>query len=442
VATRGDGDGLTAALNVSRTAFNDVAHSLTAATSAEQVDDGAAGTITAVARINTVLKELGSASGPKETAVRDQLVSEQALLLALGKLDGIAAEPLKTWGESHAGVTTAAAAESNSRAVLRRYDPDAARSLADTGILLTKITTAVSPALVKDVTDEATRLLNRLQAAKNTGELRGLGRAAATNVTAVTAAANELPSGDGKQVLKGYVTAVRAFAGLSKIDAEHSSSWTPTRTTLAKTFGDMARAAGSPSGDSVQLSLNSALAAADAVVRRASAALLDWKTRTAAAIKARTTHVAALESYAASVRTAAATYTQQRRSLSRHLAKEVNYSEDSVFLAQALNARRNVHSALESAGVPGGLTTAHQNLVAPVERSISSLQAGYAVLQEFESCYFGCTFYRDSSRWKQFVSASKGPDTTFAAALTSWESAVAAERTELASRPLPPKPLV
>lgn len=440
-----DGD-LRAALASSTRDFNGVVEALTVAGSAENVATAADQADTAAGRVDDALTRLGSVSGPEDSAVRAQLEAEKALLLAVAQLEGVGSDPLMSWGAAHDDLTAAMKTEDGTRIALERFHGDAARALADTALMLTKVTAAVGPVLVDDATDESTRLLKSLASAKTTADLRKLGDAAAPEQAAVAAAAQALPVGDGKQVLTGYAAALSALADLSKISAESTGGWAGIRAELAQTFGQVAAAAGSTGGANVRVVLDGALAASDQVVTSAAAAIADWKAKTDAAIKARGTDTEALESYSAFFRSQAKTYEQLRLDLSAFTKRVedpgVYYYEAYSFMSQAAQDRRYVRDSMVASDVPAGVREAHQDVVSAIDRAISAVQSAYDGLEQSQDCYDYCPYYRDTPGWQRFLSESDGISTSYSSAMTRWETAVAASKNAIANRPLPAKPQV
>lgn len=438
---------LRVALASSTRDFNGAVERLAAARSAEQVAAAAEAAPEAAARVDTALERLGSVSEAEDVAVREQLESERALLLALAAFDGLDREPLASWGQAHARVSTAMQAEARSRLALQRHRGGDAAALADTGAMLAGVSAAVGPALVEDATAEATRLLKSLQAARTTQELRALGDAAAPEQAAVEAAAAALAPGEGREVLAGYAAALAAMADLSRLDPERAGGWSGTRAALAGSFGSVAGAAGLGGGN-VRAVLGNALGAADAVVAGAAAALAEWKARTEAAVRARTADAAALEAYAASFRAWGKTYEQLRQDLAVFTARVdtqspgVTYVEAYAFLAQAEQDRRDVRDALVASDVPVGLDDAHQDVVAAVDRSAAAVRSAYEGLEQSQVCSTVCPYYRDTPGWQAFLSESGAVGTAYAEAVARWSAAVPGAKAAIESRPLPARPAV
>lgn len=443
------GGDLRAALASSARDFNGVVEPLAAATSVDQVTTAAGGAEAAAGRVDSALDRLGALSGPEETSVRAQLEAETAVLVALVQLAEVGSDPLTSWGAAHADLTAALESERTSRAQLARFHQDAARSLADTDLMLTKVTAAVGPALVEDATAEATRLLTSLEAARTTADLRRLGDAAAPDQAAVAAAAQGLPSGEGKQVLTGYAAALDALSGLSKIDAESTGGWGGTRASLARTFGQVAAAAGSAGGASVRGALESALDSADEVVQKAAAAVRDWKAKTEAAVKARQSDLEDLQSYSSFFRSQAKTYEQLRQDLSTFTkrvedpAASVSYYEGYTFLSQAAQDRQDVRDLMVGMDAPAGVRSAHQEVIGAVDRAIAAVQSAYDGLEQSQDCYYeDCPYYRDTPGWQRFQAESDAISKSYTRAMQRWEAAVAAEKVTVTNRALPAKPNV
>ncbi len=442
-----DGDVRTALASSGRD-FNSIIDRLGAATTAEQVAAAAGQADATAERVEDAQGRLKAEKDPVRIAVVDQLESEQAVLRAVAGLEGLARAPLATWGAAHSELTAALAAEDETRADLGTVDADAARGLSDTHRMLTKVTAAVGPALVEDATAESTRLLTTLTSAESTADLRELGDAAAPEQAAVAAAGKALPAGEGRQVLAGYAAGLSSLAELSSLSGDSAGSWTATRADLARTFGQVAAAAGSTGGAGVRVALDGALSSADGVVAAASAALTDWKAKTDAAIKARSTDAQALDDYTSFFRSQTKTYEQLRVDLSTFLERvddpnaNVTYYEAYDFLYDAGEQRRYVRDALVSTDVPSGIGTAHGDVAAAIDRAISAVQSAYDGFEQSEDCWDGCPYYRDAPGYRTFVSESEGVRTSYTAAISRWEAEVAAAKAAIANRTLPIKPEV
>jgi hypothetical protein len=441
----GDGD-LRAALSSSSNDFNTVVNTLAASTNLEQASAAIGRADGAADEISAATDRLGAGESPKETSVRAEMEAEQAVLVVLGRLDGLSSAPLKSWSSVHDDLTTAITAENDSRAVLRSHFASRAGGLADTGAMLAKLTKVVGPALANDAVKASTSLLTSLQSAKSTHALRTLGDTAAADRAAVAEAATALPPGEDKRVLAGYAAALRALSELSKIDGEHTSGWTGSRAKLALTFGQIAAERGSTGGAGVRVALDSALTSADKLVQSAAAAIADWRAKSAAAIKARNADTKSLAAYASLVRGQTKTYEQLRHDLSAFTARVedsnvvVTYAEGYDFLAQAMQDRRDVRNLLVGADPPAGVRKAHQRVVAVVDRGIAAVQSAYDGLAQSQDCYY--CYYRDTPGWQRFQSESTGISQSYTSAMAKWESAVATSRTAIANRVLPQKPTV
>lgn len=436
------------ALTASSRDFNSVVDRLSEATTAEQVSLAAGEAAATADRIEAAERRLKTEKDPARVSVGNQLESEQTVLLAVAGLEGLARDPLTTWGAAHSELTAALAVEDDTRAVLRRFDDDAARGLSDTSRMLAKVTSAVGPALVEDATEESTRLLTSLTSAKTTADLRKLGDAAAPEHAAVAAAGKALPDGDGKQVLTGYAAGLSSLAKLSTISGESPGTWSATRADLARTFGQVAAAAGSTGGANVRVVLDGALGSADKVVLAASAATVDWKAKTDAAIKARSADTEALADYASFFRSQAKTYEQLRGDLTGFLQRvedpdaDVSYYEAYEFLSEAAQNRKYVRDALVSTDVPNGVEPAHADVTAAIDRAITAVQSAYDGFEQSQDCWDGCPYYRETPGYKSFLSKSEGVRKSYSAAMAQWEAEVATAKAAIADRPLPDKPQV
>ena len=442
--------GMRNALASSTRDFNAVMTSLSTAADADAAAAAADSADPAADRIDSALRRLGSGSDPAHRSVVAQLEAEQGVLTAVAGLAAISSDPLATWGAAHVDVTDSLKTETASRDALARHHSGAAAELADTTLMLSKVTAAVGSALVEDATDNAARLLKGLQEAKSTADLRKLGDAAAPEQAPVSAAATALPSGAGKQVLTGYAGALGALADLSKINAESAGGWTGTRAKLAQTFGQVAAAAGSTGGANVRVVLGSALDGADKVIGAAAAAIADWKAKTDAAIKDRQTATESLEEYASFFRSQAKTYEQLRQDLSGFIARvedpnaDVSYGEAYEFLSQAAIDRRNVRDTMVAMDVPAGVRGAHQDMVSAIDRAISAVQSADDGLEQSQDCSYTdeCPYYRDTPGWARFQSESDAISKQYTRAMTDWEAAAAAEKAAINNRALPAKPQV
>lgn len=437
--------GIRTALAGSTRDFNTVVTALAEASESGKVAAAADTAGPAADRIDGALRRLGATSGAERNSVRDQLAAERDVLLAVAKLSTVGSEPLATWGGAHDTLSAALDAERESRGALARHQADAAGKLADTGVMLSKVTVAVGPALVEDATDQSIQLLQSLKAVSSTADLRKLGDAAAPEQAAVKAAAKALPAGDGKQVLTGYAAALGALAELSTIDAERTAGWPGTRAALAQTFGQVSAAAGSTGGANVRVVLDSALGAADKVVGAAAAAIADWKAKTDAAVKAREVDTEALASYSSFFRSQVSTYEQLRQDLSAFTDRVedpnagVTYYEGYQFLSQAAQDRRNVRDLLVGMDVPAGVRDEHREMVSAIDRATSAVQSAYDGLAQSEDCY-DCPSYRDTPGWRRFQSESDEISKAYSGAMQRWEAAAAAEKVAITNRPLPTKP--
>ncbi len=336
------------------------------------------------------------------------------------------------------------ATETQTRETLARFHSDEARDLADAELMLSKVTAAVGPALVDDATAESSRLLKTLAEARSTADLRKLGDAAAAEQSAVAAAAKALPDGDGKQVLSGHAAALSALGDLAKISGESTSGWTATRAELARTFGQVAASARSTGGASVRVVLDSSLGSANQVVTAAASAIADWKAKTDAAIKARTTDGESLANYASFFRSQAQTYEQPRKDLSAFTKRVedpgVYYYEAYSFMSQAEQDRRDVRDVLVGTDVPQGMSTAHQDVAAAIARAIGAVQSAFDGLSQSQDCYEGCPYYQDTPGWQRFQFESDGISEAYASAMRRWDAAVTATKAQIGNRPLPTRP--
>ena len=441
----GDGD-LRAAFRSSTPSFNAALSSFSAATTAEQVAGAAGKASESATAVDGALRRLGSVRGTEAAAVRSQLEAEKALLGSLGLLAGVGTDPLGSWAGAHIGVTAAMQVESASRAALRKYRNDDAGRLADTGVMMAKVISAVGPALAQDATDESARFLQSLKSAATVADLRKVGSDAAPAKSALDKAAQALPEGAGKQTLTASGTALSALAQLASIDADNTGSWPATRAGLAQTFGQLAAASASGSATG-QTALTDALASADAVVSAAAAAIADWKAKTDAAIKARGADIESVDAYATSFRSQAKGYGQLRQDLSAFTDRveapgvNVSYFEGYQFLSQAAQDRRRVRDSMISSKVPKNLQQPHDAVVAALSRGIVAVQSAYDGLEQSQDCYQSC-YYRDTPGWQAFQSESDAISKSYSAAVTQWDAAVVAEKTAVENRALPAKPTV
>lgn len=442
--------GMRQALASSGRDFNAVMSSLSTAPDADAVAEAANSADPAADRIDDALRRLGNDDDVAHRSVIAQLEAEQSVLAAIAGLAAISSDPLATWGAAHDDITNAVKAENASRGTLARHHSGAAADLADTNVMLSKVTAAVGPVLVEDATDNSAKLLKSLQEAQSTADLRKLGDVAAPEQAAVSAAAAALPSGDGKQVLSGYAAALGGLADLSKISAESTGGWNGTRATLAQTFGQVAAAAGSTGGANVRVVLDGALDSADRVVGAAAAAIADWKAKTDAAIKDRQTDTENLDAYASYFRSQAKTYEQLRQDLSGFTARvkdpnaDVSYFEAYDFLSRAAQDRRDIRDTMVGMDVPAGVRAAHQEMVSAIDRAISAVQSAYDGLEQSQDCYYydDCPYYRDTPGWTRFQSESDAISKQYTKAMSGWEAAAAAEKATITNRALPAKPEV
>jgi hypothetical protein len=443
------GSDVRTALTSSTREFNTLVAELTAATDSSDVAAAAGAAATASERVGEALQRLDRGSDAETASVQGQLEAERDVLRAVAELAEVDSAPIVTWSAAHDDLASAVDAESETRRVLAQHHDEAAADLGDTSAMVAQVGAAVGAALVDDAAARSARLLETLQKANATADLREVGDAAAPHQAAVAAAAKVSPEGDAEQVLSGYAAGLAALAELSRIDAERTGTWSSTRVKLAQAFGQ-AVAAGATGGASVGVVLDTSLASADRVVAAADAAIADWKAKTGAAIDDRQADSEALEEYASYFRSQAKTYEQLRIDLSTFTDRvedpnaDVSYFEAYEFLSQAAQDRRFVRDAMVAMDVPAGVRSPHEETVAAIDRAISAVQSAYDGLEQSEDCFYydDCPYYRDTPGWRHFQAESAAIGEQYASALERWEAATAGEKAVIANRALPPEPQV
>lgn len=417
---------------------------LASAEAAEEPTDvvGAARRATSAAAVLTdQADELRSRTDGYGRAARAQLGAEAAVLSALGGLSGLEEAPLDSWGQGHAALAAALDAETDTRAALARHDAGAVSGLPSADDLLRGLAAAVAPELAGDAATRARQLLGSLQSATRTAQLRDLAGPAGAQRAGVDAAAATLPDGPEKTALTGMATALGALSSLGEVSGASPDAWQESRGALAAGLTQV----GAGSGDTaLAADLTPALSAVDRLVQGAAAAIADWRARTAAATEARDADAAALKEYADGVRTTLARYGQLREDLATFTARVedpnsfVSAFDGFEYMQSAAAARKGIRDSLNWMTVPADVRAAHAEVVEVVDRSTRAVESGYEGLQQWWYCT-DCA-YDETPGWTTFQTESDAITKTFATAMQTWDSAVAAAEAGITNRALPAEP--
>ena len=182
--------------------------------------------------------------------------------------------------------------------------------------------------------------------------------------------------------------------------------------------------------------LSWSLANADAVVAEASHRLDIWQSRVRQIRRARGQALAAVASYEASVRGYLATYDRLGVDLDGWIGKVetegATLAKTYRFLASASAVGQSVRDGIASLDAPPGVSSAHTNLLATIDRSLAVIESASAGIPEGQ---------RDSKRtWQPLGTESDAVVRESAAARSKWQAAVAREVKRIRSIRTPRRP--
>lgn len=390
----------------------------------------------AASRIEGERGRLRTEEGARRQAVVAQLEAERDVLLALAPLAGLADAPLRVWGGVHERLVEAVAAETRTRAGLRRHDSGGASRLPDTSVALRAIATTVGTALVADVQRSAGEVLDQLEAATRTADLRALGTDAAAQREAVEAAQSGLPGSPDATVLTSFAAALDALRGLEPVTPADTSAWPGVRSRVAEHLRVVGDADDSLAAGSVRARLPVVLASVDRLVAAAARAYEQWQPLHDAAVARQAADRTALERYAEQVRGRAADVVAVRTGLRDVVATGADTATAAAGLAPLAASAAELAAALGGTAPPEGTAAAHAELLDVV----TTLQATTStVLDELrEAACQDCpvTGTPAAQALERGAERADGWD----AALAGWEQAVAAALAAVDARELPAPP--
>ncbi|HWG94956.1 MAG TPA: hypothetical protein VNU66_12085 [Mycobacteriales bacterium] len=384
----------------------------------------------AAERLAADLGRLRPDGGERRAAVAAQVEAERGVLAALAPLERLADGPLEVWGRAHAGLTATVEAEARSRSRLGAVDPAAAGRLPDTPAAVRRAAATVGSALVDDVQQAAAALLDALQGARTTADLRAAGDGAAAQRDAAAAAQDGLGGDAG--VLAAFTAALDAATGLREVTPAETSGWPALRGRLSEQLRTVADADDSLAAGSVRARLPLVLAAVDRVVAAAADAHAEWQPRYDAAVAAQAADRAALQRYADAVRSLGEDQ-EALRAAAAALRARGGTADDVLREADRLAADgERLLAVLRTAAVPAGVEDAHAGLVAALERVAGPPVRAFEELRT-QVCP-GCPA-SDAPSWSQLGAADPWPT-----AVAAWEPALAEADAAVAARALPPPP--
>lgn len=383
------------------------------------------------------LDRLEPGGGARRSAVRAQVSAERAVLLALAPLAEVASGPLAVWGSAHADLQRAVEDEVAARAVLRRVDADAVVRLPDTGAATRRVATTVGAAVVEDVQRNAVDLLDALQAAAGTADLRAAAAEAGERAAAVAAAERGLAGTADGAVLLEFAGALEAVRRLEALQPSDTAVWPDVRAELTRRLSAVGDADAGLTAGTVRGRLPLVLTAVDAVVRRAEQAHAAWVPVHAAAVARKQADLTALDSYARSVRDLDPEVTELRSflgQLARRSAEPVPQGRASLGVVQGEAA--SLDRALLAVQPPEQVRSAHAALARPVTTAATALAAAATALaaDPCADCPVG-----QAPAWGAVAEATRALE-GWADALAGWDKAVAEARAAVDARPLPPPP--
>jgi hypothetical protein len=184
------------------------------------------------------------------------------------------------------------------------------------------------------------------------------------------------------------------------------------------------------------------------VIQTGARKLARWR-RQVARIKHETKgELAAMNSYATSMRGYLATYDGLRSSMDEWIQKVdsegATFEESYDFLASASSARAAVRQNIAALDAPAALATAHNNFLGVLDSAVAAVDSAYTGIGEYESDFFGERYvdYKDTPGWQTFRSESERVSEEYGSARATLESSILQEQRKIERRHLPPKPEV
>jgi hypothetical protein len=386
-------------------------------------------------RLQADLSALTDEPGERRAAVAALVTAEREVLLALAPLERLPDGPLRVWGTTAARLAEAVEAEVRARAGLRRVDDGAADALPDSASALRRVQATMGAALVDDVQRTAGELLDDLEAATRTAELREVAARAPGQRAAVAAAQRGLAGGGGAGVLADFGGALAAVEELTALTPGDTSAWPGARGRLQQALQAVADADDSLEAGSVRARTPLVLAALDGLVRRAGQAHAAWQPVHDAAVAQQAADRAVLQRYGEQVRAGATEWAQVRGGAEALLAGAPTTGAAAAELDRLAAAADRVAAVL-AGRPPAGVEQAHAGLVDATRALRAALTGAYDALRR-DPCR-DCPAPATAS-WaglRRAAPAARAWDD----ALAAWETAVTDADAAIGARPLPPAP--
>lgn len=187
---------------------------------------------------------------------------------------------------------------------------------------------------------------------------------------------------------------------------------------------------------------------AGGVIQTGARKLARWRGQVARIKRETKGELAAMNSYATSMRGYLTTYDGLRSSMDEWIQKVdsegATFEESYDFLASASSERAAVRQSIVALDAPAALATAHNNFLGVLDSAVGAVDSAYTGIAEYESDFFGEEYvdYKDTPGWRTFRSESEGVSEEYGSARATLESSILQEQRKIERRHLPPKPEV
>lgn len=378
-----------------------------------------------------------SSEGELDGVVVGALTSRAALLSAVAPLADLDESTLSTWADISPGIDAAVAQVEASTDAMAEVDETLADGATRSTAAAEQVDLVVGRFAATAMELNLVELLDDLSSATVTADVQAVAAGAAelSAVADTTGQALVRGSDEAEQVAASaaVLAPLRELAGL---DAEHLDAWQPVRGPLQQGLAGVtvARAAGAR-----------AIANLNSLVAGAEQSLADWQVAYDRAAGDQERAAKALRRYESGARAQLKVYSSLRGDASEFFDRVetsyVTWDEAFTFLDSARWQRESVRDTLLYMAVPDSMTSAHDGLIAVVDRAIVAVQSGYDGIDDAYNCRTDCN-YRETPAWQRFSSESAEITDMFSRAETRWNRALEQETSSQEAQVLPRKPVV
>lgn len=377
-------------------------------------------------------------SGPATRAAAI-LAAEQQTAAALAAMAHVDGYDLPSWTTT---IQTAAAATGTLADVYADYD---IVGRADPQLLADGVASIAGDVAVGGIATTTAGLFDTLDDADKIAGIAAVGASATSAGADITTIRTIIEDDKVLDELDRFAATTSALAALSSLDRERLDRWDDLHADLRAAAGSLT-AIRHPAVTPLAAAATSTIRETDATVTAAAARVDAWREETAAVRQSIRDDLATLDTYTTGVNARLQRYDSLRTATQAFSDKiksgaYVTYDEAYTFFYEASYQRSLVRDGINEHTPPDGVAGAHSSLLGVIDRAILAIDAAIEGLAQDQSCWYGC-YYADTPGWQRFVSESRAITKDFAAAESSWRSALSSAKTATEARPVPSIPNV